>query len=145
MIGMGRYESSPADTIRRMLADGEWPGTTVCAKSGRRTDDVLDVWTVVTSQFLHTGDSNVPLAFSIWGLIWRSARAASRPVEAVPGTEEAIPTPLLLESRYHAWACRSADRLQVLLAKSPVYRRLLDQYPEARFVIGRGGGPPTLE
>jgi hypothetical protein len=130
-----------------MLANGEWPGTLVCARSGRPTEDVLEARVLISSAFLAEPRSLAgPLAVWVFGIVGiplailiELGKSLRRRTPA-PESEEAIGTPILLEARYHAWAAARPGRLRKLLAKSPAYKDLLGEYPHARLAVEGPGG-----
>jgi hypothetical protein len=143
--GADPYEVSTADTIRRMIAEGELPAGDVCELSGKPTEDVLELFVLVTREFIRQERKQwllllalfvSPIFYFAYGL--QGARGKLVPAA---GGETAIPTPVRLSSRYHDRFRKAGQwRLRRLLRRIPIYADLLKDHPEGR-VVDRSGLP----
>jgi hypothetical protein len=137
--GADPYEVSTADTIRRMIAEGELPAGDVCELSGKPTDDVLELFVLVTREFIKREQKwgwlllaflVSPLFYLVYGL-----QGAHGKLIPAAGSETAIPTPVRLSSRYHNRFRKASQwRLRRLLRHVPIYAALLKDHPEGRIV-----------
>jgi hypothetical protein len=140
MAGFGAYESSAVETIQRMLDEGTLPGGQTCAKSGRPTQDVLpfevqlepdDGWRDRMGFWLAVAYLAGPL-LTILFVIMGKQIAARHP-------ENVVTIPLRIDRKFHrglAW-WGTQWKLRRLLSTTPVYARLLEEYPRAIIRVAR--------
>jgi hypothetical protein len=99
--GRRRYESGPADTIRRMIETGELPSGTACAYSRTPTDDILD-FQVVLPRFFLTEDARQGGRFPVFNILTALIDSIlNDPVIAAAGVVTLV-APLRVASRWHA-------------------------------------------
>ena len=143
--GDNPYEVSVSDTISRMIAEGELPAGHVCEVSGEPTDDVLELYVLVTREFIKKKGKLWFLVLGaalspIFYLVFLAQGGHGKLVPAA-GSESAIPTPLRIASRYHKRYRKAGQwRLRRLLRRIPIYEVLLKDHPEGR-IVGVDGFP----
>jgi hypothetical protein len=137
--GANPYEVSVSDTIRRMILEGELPAGPGCEVSGEPTDDILELYVLVTREFVKKKGKGwyLVLGLLISPLFYFAFFRQGGYGKLVPaaGSETAIPTPVRLASRYHSRYRKASQwRLRRLLRRVPIYDALLKDHPEGRIV-----------
>jgi hypothetical protein len=134
MAGLGAYESSVVETIRRMLAEGTLPWGETCAELGRPTPDVIrlrvqlqpdDGWRDRMGFWLAVAYVAGPLLAILFVILGKELHPQD--------SDNLVTLPLRLDRRLHrglAW-WGTQRRLRRLLETVPVYARLLEEYPRA--------------
>jgi hypothetical protein len=137
MVGKDAYESSPADTIRRMVETGELPAGRSCAVSGQATDDHLELEILVPRSFSNRED-RAQRALDLWlyGSLIGYWIKAIRPPKIEEADALRVKAPLRVAAIFHAKVRRmSQRRLKKLLSTVPAYAQLLDENPLSQISI----------
>jgi hypothetical protein len=137
MTGKAAYESSPADTIRRMVEVGELPAGRTCAVSGKPTDDVLEFEVLVPRSFRNDGDrAQRALDFWLKGSIIGYFVKSIRPPKIDETDAVRVRAPMHVSAIQHVKVRRmSQRRLKKLLCTVPVFAELLQDNPLAQVSV----------
>jgi hypothetical protein len=137
MVGKDAYESSPADTIRRMVQTGELPAGRICAVSGKATDDLLELEILVPRSCSNRENrAQRALDFWLYGSLIGYWIKANRPPVIDEADALRVKAPLRVAAAYHAKVRRmSQRRLTKLFCTVPVYAQLLDENPLSQVLV----------
>ncbi|MBI1324440.1 hypothetical protein GC170_14820 [bacterium] len=136
MAGKAAYEVGVIDQINGMIDRGELPAGGVCAVSGSKTEDVMEIL-VKTEKFQGARDFR---AYAILGLLFSPIVFLLSPSMMVSraqhpegsGRDTWVRTPLFVDSKYQQKVRRASQKkLKRWLRSVPVYAKLLDEYPQA--------------
>jgi hypothetical protein len=147
---------NPILEIEYLVARGDLPGGHECCQCGRPTDEIAGtVAQCETTRLLRGGWLQGVFWFFVFvlgGWIFLLLHAImSRSEETVVGKELSVAVPLRMcaACRNHVLGLSKGGRqtmLSRLLAKTPVYRRLLNRYPEAQLLLlSSASGAPVAE
>jgi len=140
--GLPAYDPSPELVIEQMLASGEPPAEKTCVHCGVTTDRLEQIVIECERSWKRRADGSgwltgcllLPLStflFVVW-MIWRLTK---RPEEVeLLGRDKIYTLPLSL-CPLCAPQLKNASSIKEHLRKVPIYRRLLDKFPDARVSI----------
>ncbi len=130
---------STIETIQEMIDTGRLPVGDTCPFSGRPVDDSVIFRVQCESEWTEDGDSSdlkQMLAYALFGWIaLLFFRNNSEPIKEF-GRDTSIEVPLRIssESRSAIVKLRNQSKLKSLLRQTPIYERLLQEFPDAEII-----------